>query len=153
MKFTALKIRFMYQFLHSCICEKFVYSQDRPAYLAAAKWEQTDLFHEVSSLVIHNSEHFIYIGFSLALHLQCSVEKIRYILPTEGYPKPSPHLSTPPPPHTHTHKHLKSNSWTYDFLQVSGHNLESSQTWGFHIQCFHYKPVSNHFCSSWGGGE
>ncbi len=25
---------------------------------------------------------------------------------------------------------LKPNSWTYNFVEVSGHNLESSQTWG-----------------------
>ncbi len=25
----------------------------------------------------------------------------------------------------------KPNSWTYNFIEVSGHNLESSQTWGF----------------------
>ncbi len=43
---------------------------------------------------------------------------------------------------------LKPNSWTYNFIEVSGHNLESSQTWGFRIQCLHYKPVSIHFC--WG---
>ncbi len=31
------------QFLHSCVCERFVYSQDRSAYLAAAKKnKQTD---------------------------------------------------------------------------------------------------------------
>ncbi len=41
----------------------------------------------------------------------------------------------------------KPNSWTYKFVEVSEHNLESSQTWGFHIQCLHYKPVSNHFFS------
>ncbi len=29
----------------------------------------------------------------------------------------------------------KPNSWTYNFVEVSGHNLESSKTWGFHIQC------------------
>ena len=43
---------------------------------------------------------------------------------------------------------LKSNSWVYNFVEVSGHNPESSQTWGFHI--LHYKPVSNHFCSRGG---
>ncbi len=48
---------------------------------------------------------------------------------------------------------LKPNSWTYKIVEVSGHNLESSQTWGFRIQCLHYKPVSNHFCSGGGGGE
>jgi hypothetical protein len=30
----------------------------------------------------------------------------------------------------HCHN-LKPNSWTYSFFEVSGHNLESSQTWGF----------------------
>ncbi len=42
------------------------------------------------------------------------------------------------------------NSWTYNFVEVSGHNLEISETWGFRKHCLHYKPVSNHFC--WGGG-
>jgi hypothetical protein len=28
----------------------------------------------------------------------------------------------------------KLNSWTYNFVEVSGHNLESSQTWCFHLQ-------------------
>jgi hypothetical protein len=40
------------------------------------------------------------------------------------------------------------NSWTYNFDEVSGHSLESSQTWGIRIQCLHYKPVSRHFCSA-----
>ncbi len=31
------------------------------------------------------------------------------------------------------------------FVEVSGHNLESSQTPGFYIKCLHYKPVSNFF--------
>jgi hypothetical protein len=30
---------------------------------------------------------------------------------------------------------LKPNSWTYNFVEVSGHNLESSQTWGFCVTC------------------
>jgi hypothetical protein len=46
----------------------------------------------------------------------------------------------------------KPNSWTYNFVEVSGHNLDSAQAWGFHIQCLDYKPVSNHFCSAGGGG-
>ncbi len=48
---------------------------------------------------------------------------------------------------------LELNSWTYNFVEVSGHNLKSSQTWGFRIQCLHYKPVSNHFCSRGKGGN
>ncbi len=47
---------------------------------------------------------------------------------------------------------LKPKSWTYNFVEDSGQNLESSQTWGFCIQCLHYKPVSNHCCSKGGGG-
>ncbi len=43
------------------------------------------------------------------------------------------------------------NSWTYNFVEVSGHNLESFQTWGFHKQYLHYKPVSNNFCGGGGG--
>ncbi len=38
------------------------------------------------------------------------------------------------------------------FREVSGHNLESSQTWGFRIQSLHYKTVSNHFFGLGGGG-
>ncbi len=48
---------------------------------------------------------------------------------------------------------LKPNSWTHNLVEVSGHNLESSQTWGFHIQCLHYKLVSHHFCSRGGGDD
>jgi hypothetical protein len=32
----------------------------------------------------------------------------------------------------------KPNSWTYNFVDFSGHNLESAQTWVFRIQCLHY---------------
>ncbi len=39
----------------------------------------------------------------------------------------------------------KPNSWTHNFVEVSGHNLESSQAWGFRKQCLQYKTVSNHF--------
>ncbi len=35
---------------------------------------------------------------------------------------------------------LKPNSWTYNFVEASGHNLERTQTWGFRIQCFQKKP-------------
>ncbi len=45
----------------------------------------------------------------------------------------------------------KPNSWTYNFVQVSGHNLESSQTGGFRVQFLQYKRVSNSFCSGGGG--
>ncbi len=40
---------------------------------------------------------------------------------------------------------MKPNSWTYNFVEVSRLNLQSSQTWGFRIQCSHYEPVSNYF--------
>ncbi len=40
---------------------------------------------------------------------------------------------------------VKPNSWTYNFVEVSGHNLESS--WDFCIQCLYYKRVSSHFSS------
>ncbi len=48
----------------------------------------------------------------------------------------------------------KPNSWTHNFVEISGHKIESSQTWGFHIQCFHCKPVSTHIFTKggWGGG-
>ncbi len=45
----------------------------------------------------------------------------------------------------------KSNSLTYIFVEVSGHNLKSSHIWGFRIQCLHYKTVPNHYCSRGGG--
>ncbi len=35
------------------------------------------------------------------------------------------------------------------FRAISAHNLASSQTWGFRVQCLHNIPVSNHF---WEGG-
>ncbi len=46
---------------------------------------------------------------------------------------------------------LKPNSWTYRFVEVSGHKLESSQTQSLRIQLLYYKPVSNQFWSR--GGE
>jgi hypothetical protein len=34
----------------------------------------------------------------------------------------------------------KPNSWTYNFLvEVSGHNFESSQTWGFYLYFLNYR--------------
>jgi hypothetical protein len=47
----------------------------------------------------------------------------------------------------------KPNSWTYNFVEISGHNLESSQAWGFRIHCLHYKPVSTHICSRGRGSK
>jgi hypothetical protein len=44
------------------------------------------------------------------------------------------------------------NSWTYNFVEVSGHNLESYQTWGFHIECLHHYAVSDNFFSGGRGG-
>jgi hypothetical protein len=46
------------------------------------------------------------------------------------------------------HVMQKSSSWTYNFIEVSWHNLGSSRTGGFRKQCLHYKPVSDHFFSS-----
>ncbi len=46
----------------------------------------------------------------------------------------------------------KPNSWTHNFVEVSEHKLERSQTWDFRTQCLQYKAVSNHFCSR-GMGE
>jgi len=31
-------------------------------------------------------------------------------------------------------RHLRGNSRTYTYVEVSGHNLESSQTWGFYLR-------------------
>jgi hypothetical protein len=36
---------------------------------------------------------------------------------------------------------LKPNSWTFNFVEVYGHNLESFQTWGVRVQCLQHKPV------------
>ncbi len=33
------------------------------------------------------------------------------------------------------------NSWTYNFVEVFRHNIESSQTWGIRKQCLLYRPV------------
>ncbi len=46
----------------------------------------------------------------------------------------------------------KQNSWSYNFVEVSGHNPVSSQTWGFHIKCLHNKPVFQTTFTLWGGG-
>jgi hypothetical protein len=35
----------------------------------------------------------------------------------------------------------KPNSWTYYFVEVSGHNLESSQTWGFCTDILNHREV------------
>jgi hypothetical protein len=40
------------------------------------------------------------------------------------------------------------NIW---FCEVSRHIIDSSQAWGFCIQCLHYKLVSNHFFPGGGG--
>ncbi len=45
---------------------------------------------------------------------------------------------------------LKLISWTYNFVEISVHTLESSQIWDFRIQCSNYKLVSNH--CNWAGG-
>jgi hypothetical protein len=84
-------------FLHSCVCERFIDSQDRSTYLAAAKyvdqsWEyinlsqiyecrnwETEHYNYVLEIMRLHSfisgkwEPDIYIGFSPALHLQCEV--------------------------------------------------------------------------------
>ncbi len=43
---------------------------------------------------------------------------------------------------------LQPNSWAYNFIEGSGHNLASSQTWGFVNNVY----ITNHFCSREGGG-
>ncbi len=40
-----------------------------------------------------------------------------------------------------TSKCFEAEFMNVNFVEVSGHNLESSQTWGFRILCFHYKLV------------
>ncbi len=69
------------QLLHSCICERFIYSQDRSAYLAAWMWKLEDrtvyfCFGNYEAAQFHFWEYinrnqtFIHIGFLLALQLQ-----------------------------------------------------------------------------------
>ncbi len=36
---------------------------------------------------------------------------------------------------------LKPNSWTYNFIEISGHNLESSQTWGVCMDFIYHREV------------
>ncbi len=57
-------------------------------------------------------------------------------------------------------KVVKPNSWKYNFVEVSGHNIESSQTWGFCIQyTLHYITIFTlqtsfkRLCWGGGGGE
>ena len=47
----------------------------------------------------------------------------------------------------------KPNSWTYNFAEVSGHNLESSQTWCFHIPTMFVLQTSFKPHLLKGGGE
>jgi hypothetical protein len=84
------------QFPHSCVCERFIYSQDQSTYFPAAEladqsWKYINLSQmyecrnretehynsvlemTVSFLGIHKWEPDIHIGFSPALHLQCAV--------------------------------------------------------------------------------
>ncbi len=46
--------------------------------------------------------------------------------------------------------HEKPNSWAYNFIEVSGHNLESSQTWGFSILYNVY--ITNQFQATFAHG-
>ncbi len=64
--------------------------------------------------------------------LESRISDIRYRISSTSYPlsKKGPMWC---PPISPTPLRLKPNSWTYDFVEVSGHNLESSQTWGFRI--------------------
>jgi hypothetical protein len=78
------------KFPHSCVCERFIYSQDRSTYFPSAdrSWKYMNLSQiyecrnweteqynsvleiKVSFLGIRKWEPDFYIGFSLALHLQ-----------------------------------------------------------------------------------
>ncbi len=61
-------------------------------------------------------------------------------------------LSTPSQPLLFYTTLQKPNSWTHNFAEFSGHNLESSQTWGFRIQCLHYKQFQTIPFLLWGKG-
>ncbi len=43
------------------------------------------------------------------------------------------------------HAFQKPNSWTYNFVEVSGHNLESSQVWGFSIHFLNQRERGSGF--------
>ncbi len=45
------------QFLHSCVCERLIYSQDRSAYLAAANWEYINS-SQIHECVNGETEHY-----------------------------------------------------------------------------------------------
>ncbi len=82
------------QFPHSCVCERFIYTQDQSTYIPAAEYSnlswkylnlsqiyecrnwETEHYYSVlettvSFLGIQKWEPYIYIGFSPSLHLQC----------------------------------------------------------------------------------
>ncbi len=42
--------------------------------------------------------------------------------------------------------HQKPNSWTYNFVEVSGYNLESSQSWGFCMDFLQHWEAGMIFC-------
>ncbi len=100
--------------LMSCVCERFIYSQDRSTYLAAAKYTDRSWIYSnfsqifecrnweiehynsvleirmltVSFLGMHTWKQYIYIGFLPALHLQCRWELLyqnEFFLLTEVY--------------------------------------------------------------------
>ncbi len=77
------------QFLHSCVCERFIYSQDWFTYFGCSKLDRSILERgdrtlyfcfgnkeaaqcTVSFQGIHKREPDIYLGFSPAFHLQCA---------------------------------------------------------------------------------
>ncbi len=83
------------QFPHSCVCEIFIYSQDQSTYFPAAEWAdrswkyinlsqiyecrnwETEYYNSVLEIIVSFLGKFkwkpdIYIGFSPALHLQCT---------------------------------------------------------------------------------
>ncbi len=92
------------QFLHSCVCERFIYSQDLSTYFPAAEqadrsWKhinvsqiyecrilETEHYNSVLEItvsfkVIHKWEPDIYIGLSPALHLQCRLVFLKLLKP------------------------------------------------------------------------
>jgi hypothetical protein len=70
-------------FPHSCVCERFIYSQDRSTYCISCSRKDRPILEiyksvseiTVSFLRIHKWEPHadIYNGFSAALHLQCPI--------------------------------------------------------------------------------
>ncbi len=59
---------------------------------------------------------------------------------------PGSGINIPDPPQQKLRGIQKPNSWTYSFFEVPGHNLESSQTWGFCMDLLNHREGGVVFC-------